>query len=150
MTDIQFYQLTVTPLERALPKLLEKALAGSRRAVVYCGSEERAEQLNQLLWTYDPNSFLPHGTAKDGNAERQPVYLAASRENPNEATVAIVLNGEALADMPGFTRIIDLYDGREETSVNRAAERRDAYRAAGHRPACLRQGSQGGWEQQAD
>ncbi len=78
MTAIQFYHLTATPLERALPKLLEKALAGGFRALLVAPSDERVEQLNQLLWTYDPNSFLPHGSVKDGHVDEQPILLVSS------------------------------------------------------------------------
>jgi len=76
MTAIQFYHLTATPLERALPKLLEKAVAGGFRTLLVDESDARVEQLNQLLWTYDAGSFLPHGSAKDGRAEEQPILLA--------------------------------------------------------------------------
>ena len=68
MVEIAFYQLRRTPLEKALPKLLEKVLESGRRAVVLAASEERAEALNAALWTYEQGSFLPHGTARDGNA----------------------------------------------------------------------------------
>ena len=60
VTEIGFYHLTCTPLERALPKLLEKVLASGARAVVRAGSDERVEFLNGALWTYQPASFLPH------------------------------------------------------------------------------------------
>ena len=87
MTDIGFYHLQKWPLERALPKLLEKVLETGKRAVVIAGSEDRVEALNGLLWTYNPNSFLPHGTSRDGNAADQPVWLTTEDENPNGADV---------------------------------------------------------------
>lgn len=146
MIDIQFYQLTVTPLERALPKLLEKALASGQRAVVYCGSEERAEQLNQLLWTYDPNSFLPHGTARDGNAQQQPVYLAAGQENINEATVAVAVDDNLVEPSSSLMRILDLYHAENPQSMRSAVERQAYYSAAGHRVACLVQNERGEWK----
>ncbi len=75
MTAIQFYHLTATPLERALPKLLEKAYGGGFKILLVAESDERVEQLNHLLWTYAQLSFLPHGSAKDGNVEKQPILL---------------------------------------------------------------------------
>jgi len=78
MTTIQFYHLTATPLERALPKLMEKAVAGGFKTLLLAESDERMEQLNQLLWTYDPGSFLPHGSMKDGHAEQQPILILSS------------------------------------------------------------------------
>ncbi len=70
MSEIGFYHLRTLPLERALPSILERALAAGHRIVVMAGSPERVEHLNDLLWTYSEASFLPHGSARDGNAER--------------------------------------------------------------------------------
>jgi len=49
MTEIGFYHLQRSPLERALPKLLEKVLEAGKRAVVVARSDERVEQLNGIL-----------------------------------------------------------------------------------------------------
>ena len=67
MTEIGFYHLLTTPLERALPRLLERARAQGYRLVVRAASSERVEHLNALLWTYDEAGFLPHGSARDGD-----------------------------------------------------------------------------------
>ena len=66
MTEVAFYHLQQSPLEAALPKLLEKTLAAGHRAVVMAAAVERVEALNTLLWTYHPDSWLPHGSARDG------------------------------------------------------------------------------------
>src|SRR5690606_9646272 len=85
MTEISFYHLTRQPLNKALPRLLEKVLAAGHRALVLAGSEERVEDLDAALWTYDPDSFLPHGSRVLGHAARQPIYLTTAEENPNKA-----------------------------------------------------------------
>ena len=40
MTDIGFYHLTATPLEKALPKLLEKVLSSNMKALVLVDDKE--------------------------------------------------------------------------------------------------------------
>src|SRR3546814_5168917 len=86
MTEVRFYHMTRTPLDQALPKMLERTLERGQRAVVRAGSEARVEALLARLWTYHDRSFLPHGTVKDGRAERQPVWLTvADDEAPNDA-----------------------------------------------------------------
>ncbi len=45
-------------------------------------SAERIEHLNALLWTYDEASFLPHGSARDGNAANQPIWLSERDREP--------------------------------------------------------------------
>ena len=100
MTDINFYHLQRSALEQALPKLLEKIIQAGKRAVVMARSEQRVDALNALLWTYDPNSFLPHGSKADGNAAEQPVWLTIEDENPNAATVLVLTDGAATRASP--------------------------------------------------
>ena len=89
MTEVLFYHLEHQPLERVLPSLVEKTLERGWRAVVQAGSEERVEALDMLLWTYREESFLPHGTRRDGNPAAQPVYLTTGEDNPNGAERAL-------------------------------------------------------------
>ncbi|MEQ8388261.1 MAG: DNA polymerase III subunit chi [Alphaproteobacteria bacterium] len=149
MTDIGFYHLLVSPLERALPRLLEKMLEAGGRAVILAGSEERVKFLNAHLWTYDPKSFLPHGAAEDGEAARQPIYLTTEDENPNTASVLFLLDGMNSDRLATYARCLDLFDGRDEAAVVAARERWRAATAAGHGLTYWRQTEGGGWEKQA-
>ena len=63
-------------------------------------SADRVEHLNAVLWTYDEASFLPHGSARDGNAASQPIWLTDGDDNPNAATM-LVLVGRRRARRPG-------------------------------------------------
>ncbi|MHA1538639.1 MAG: DNA polymerase III subunit chi [Alphaproteobacteria bacterium] len=146
MTDIGFYHLTGTTLERALPKLLEKVLASGKRAVVMAGSGERLEALDAILWTYRQDSFLPHGSAQDGNAEAQPVWLTTEDENPNGASILILSDGAGSANVADFERCLEMFDGRDEAAVAEARIRWKAYREAGHAVVYNQQTESGGWE----
>ena len=75
MTEVLFYHLQDTTLEKVLPSLLEKSLERGWRVAVQAGSEERAEALDAHLWTYREDSFLPHGTWRDSDAMNQPIVL---------------------------------------------------------------------------
>ena len=87
MTPVFFYHLERQPLDAVLPRLLALSIDRGWRVVVQVGTEERAEALASLLWTFSDESFLPHGTKADGYADLQPVWLTAVDENPNAATV---------------------------------------------------------------
>ncbi len=145
MAEIGFYHLLSTPLERALPRLLERALREGHRVVLRAASPERVEHLNALLWRYDDASFLPHGSARDGNPAAQPVYLTEREENPNGATMLVLVDGVAAGDLAGFTRSADLFDGNDEAAVAAARERWRQAREAGHALSYWRQTATG-WE----
>ena len=132
MAEISFYHLRSTPLERALPGILERALAAGHRVVVLAGSDERVAHLNDLLWTYDDAAFLPHGSARDGEAERQPIWLTTTDENPNRASMLVLLDGASSARLGEYARACDFFDGNDEAAVAAARGRWKAAKEAGH------------------
>jgi len=149
MTEIGFYHLQRSPLERALPKLLEKVLEAGKRAVVLAGSEERVDALNAALWTYRPDSFLPHASASDGNAEAQPIWLSTAFENPNDAGILILTDNATTESFDGFERCLEMFDGNDDSAVAAARERWTAYKDAGHDVVYYQQTESGGWEKKA-
>jgi len=146
MTTVQFYHLLTTPLERALPKLLEKAYGGGFKTLLVADSEERVEQLNQLLWTYDQDSFLPHGSEKDGHKELQPILLSTHIDASPNTKLLLVTNGAQPSSPQAFERILDMFDGRDAQAVENARTRWTSYKNAGCEVTYLRQTESGGWE----
>lgn len=149
MSDVSFYHLQRQSLEHALPKLLERVASADMRAVVIGDTSERIEALNTLLWTYDPDSFLAHGTANDGPPEDQPIYLTTADENPNAASVLVLLDGRGVDNLANYERVLDLFDGNDESAVAAARNRWASYKDAGHTVAYWQQKPEGGWEQKA-
>ncbi len=146
MTQIGFYHLLHTPLETALPRLLGKALEQGMRALVMAGSPARVKDLDGALWVFDQGSFLPHGTAREGRPEAQPVYLTAVEENPNGATLLVLTDGVAPGFMDSFERCLDLFDGNDATAVEAARSRWKRLKDAGHDLTYWQQTGHGGWE----
>jgi DNA polymerase-3 subunit chi len=144
VAEIGFYHLSTTPLERALPRLLERAVAQGHRILVRAASAERVEHLNALLWRYDEASFLAHGSARDGNAAAQPIYLTEGADNPNGAAMLVLVDGVEADDLALFTRIADLFDGGDPAAVAAARERWRRARAAGHNLTYWQQ-TRSGW-----
>ena len=143
MTEIRFYHLVRTGLERALPSLLERTLLRGWRAVVMTGSTERTETLNGLLWTYDDRGFLPHGSAPDGFGGRQPIWLTERDEAPNEADVLFLTDGADSANLETFQLVCLLFDGNDQAAVSEARQRWTNYRDAGHVLAYWQQDANG-------
>lgn len=149
MTEIRFYHLLRTPLERALPQLLERVMQRGWRAVVMARSTERVESLNGLLWTYRADGFLPHGSAADGNAEHQPVWLTEADENPNGANVLFLTDGAVSGKLAGYELCCELFDGNDEGIVAAARDRWRGYLEAGHELTYWLQTEQGAWVKKA-
>lgn len=144
MTDVRFYHLTRQALEDVLPGLLEKTLAQGKRAVVMTGSDERAEALTSLLWTYRPDGFLPHGNAKDGHAADQPIWITAKDERPNDATFLFLTDGASSDNLGAFERVCDLFDGLNDEAKAAARARWKIAEQAGHQVTYWQQ-TDSGW-----
>jgi len=119
MSEIRFYHLERQSLEQALPGLLNKALEGGHKICVKTTDESAAEKLNEALWTYQPDSFLPHGTAKDGHSEAQPIFITADDDNPNAADV-LIITGNTPAKIDGFTLVCRMFDGNNPEELQNA------------------------------
>ena len=148
VAEIAFYHLQRSPLDAVLPKLLQRTLDQGKRALVLAGSEDRVENLSSLLWTYDPGSWLPHGTQKDGRPEDQPIWLSAHADNPNSATFLFLTDGTE-ADPAAYERCFDLFDGNDDSAVAAARDRWKKLKEAGHTLTYWQQSERGAWEKKA-
>lgn len=145
MTPVFFYHLERQPLEKVLPRMLLTCLERGWRVVVQAGSDERAEALAALLWTFDEESFLPHGTRADGFPEQQPVWLTARDENPNSAGVRFYVDGAEAGEIEGLTRAVIIFDGNDSEALGRARTGWRRFRGAGHEVSYWQQDEQGRW-----
>jgi len=149
LTEVLFYHLERMPLERVLPELLEKCLERQWKAVVQVGSEERCEALDGQLWTYRDDTFLPHGTARDGPGQRQPVWLTTGDDNPNGAEVRFLTDGAEPSDIGSYRRVVVIFDGNDPDALDQARALWKAVKADGYDVTYWQQGERGRWEKKA-
>ncbi len=150
MTELLFYHLHRQPIEKVLPAMLEKSLERGWRVIVQAASEERMEALDAHLWTYRDDNFLPHGTAKESDADAQPVLLTTRDDNPNSAVVRFLIDGAAVpADAKNYQRIVLLFDGEDEDAVASARAHWIEAKAQGFDATYWQPDEQGRWKQKA-
>ena len=124
MTRIDFYHLQRSSLDQILPKLCEKAYQTGKKIKILLGVEERVEFINSLLWTYNEGSFLPHGSKKDGFVEEQPIFISASENNENNASILILADG-AMPDievLQNYERVLNIFDGNDVATLEKARQ----------------------------
>jgi DNA polymerase-3 subunit chi len=154
MTEALFYHLERRALDDVLPGLIEKTLERGWRAVIRTESSERADAIDNLLWTYNDQTFLPHAQAGDGNPKRQPVLITVEEDNPNDANVLFLVGGAAPphwedAAARSLTRVVLLFDGRDADSLARARAAWKDAKAAGHDVTYWKETLSGKFEKQA-
>lgn len=147
--EVWFYHLERAPLDRVLPELLQKTLAKGWRALVRSSEQDRIDHLDGWLWSYRDESFLPHGVAGEGHAERQPILLTTAEGNPNNAQALFLLDAAETGPLNEFERCILVFDGRDEAAVADARRRWKDLKGEGRAVSYWKQSERGGWEQQA-
>jgi len=149
MTNISFYHLLHQPLSNALPKLLEKVHGAGLKAVIKTGSQDRMQELDEALWSFDKNSFLPHGSMKSKLADQQPIFLTTEDENPAGATVLVLVDSMESDRLENYDRCLEMFDGTDPNAVTSARVRWKIYKDAGHDLTYWQQTEQGGWNKKA-
>jgi DNA polymerase-3 subunit chi len=104
---VDFYHLGASPLERVLPAIAEKVLASGERLLVVA-EEGVLARLDEQLWTYGRDSFLPHGRDRP---KMQPVLLSSSPDAVNGATHIALADGRWREESRDFARSFYLFDG---------------------------------------
>jgi DNA polymerase-3 subunit chi len=151
VAEVLFYHLTETPLEAAIPPMLEASLKRGWAVVLRVGSPERAAALNAHLWTYRDDGFLPHGGPADGPPAAQPIYVTAGEEVPNAPHVLMLADGAGadLSEFQTMPRTCLLFDARDPDAVQAARVRWKEVTGAGLKAIYWKQDG-GKWQKAAE
>jgi DNA polymerase-3 subunit chi len=106
---VDFYHLSASPLERVLPTICEKVLAGGGKLLVVA-EEGQLGRLDEQLWTYARDSFLPHG--REGG-ETQPILLSQTPDAANGAANIALADGLWREEALGFERAFYFFDAAQ-------------------------------------
>lgn len=154
MVEVQFFHLKTRSVEETLPVLLKTSLSRGWRVAVQTATEDRLRALDDHLWRYEAESFLPHGSRADASPETQPVYLTTSDENPNSADVRIFVEGAQMAPLlqseaAPRLRAVLLFDGENRDELENARAQWKALRDAGQTLVYQQQDENGRWVEKA-
>ena len=129
MTQIFFYSINKGGSERKLTvacKLTEKAFALGHQVFIQPSSEEQLRVLDEILWKFDPSSFLPHEVGDKKNCSIQ-----LGVEIPeNQKGILINLSEEACIKHHQFSRINEIV-GPDEQSLLAGRSNYRFYQAQG-------------------
>ena len=145
MSEVRFYHLTRQPLEIGLPAIVSKAHGRGHKILIKCANAGEVKKLNDVLWTYHPDSFLPHGTANDDHADLQPILITHDDENLNKAETLILCGGATSDHVKDFSLTCEMLEDHNTDLVTAARTRFKSYKEAGHAVTYWFQGD-AGWE----
>lgn len=133
MTKIDFYILPVTlemPRLQFVCRLIEKAYKQRHRVYVNTLDSAQAHQLDELLWTYREDSFLPHNLYGEGPEPAPPIQIGYNLTPENHRDILINLHAEIPAFYTQFSRVLEFVI-QEADAQAAGRERYRIYRAQG-------------------
>ena len=134
MTDVHFHH-NADDLAGTACHLATRAFNAGRRVTVLVPDADMARQIDQMLWTRQPMSFLPHVDINAPRAAETPITLAMAAPADGWLHNDVLIN-LAPALPPAFDQFTMLVEvvGTEEAQRLPARERWRHYAAHGFKP----------------
>jgi DNA polymerase-3 subunit chi len=112
-------------------RLVEKAYSRGHRIFILCKDQQSAEHLDELLWTYKDDSFIPHNLQGEGPEPPPPVQIGYGKEPRGFNDILINLSSAIPDCCNRFKRIIELVSPLESEKELSRVRYKD-YRSKGY------------------
>jgi DNA polymerase-3 subunit chi len=112
-------------------QLVERAWREGRHVHLHCETESLQQTLDELLWTFNDISFLPHAPAGTPEAEAVAVTLGYGTARPASAEVLVNLEPEVPAFFSQFETVIET-TGPDDAARSAARLRYRFYKDRGY------------------
>jgi len=112
-------------------RLLEKAYLRNHQVFVYCNNQQEAENLDELLWTFKDNSFIPHNLQGEGPEPPPPIQIGYREEPRGFNDILLNLANDIPTFYTRFRRIIEVI-ANEEAAKELGRKHYREYRSQQH------------------
>jgi len=152
MVEHWFYHMQQSPLEQVLPDILEKTYAKGWKTAVKIGdlngpAQSELKRLDEYLWIYRKDSFLPHGREDEPLSDSQPIRLSIDRQTAKDVDAVLLVGGAEISDVSDAVRCITLLDGASDQDRSIAQARWKKAKDDGLKTAYWKQNDHGKWIQ---
>ncbi|MGH8353016.1 MAG: DNA polymerase III subunit chi [Pseudomonas sp.] len=134
MTRVEFYVLSSANLAdrlKAACQLATKAWRHGLPVFLRCSDEAQCSQLDDLLWRFKAESFVPHSLYQDD--PQAPVVLGLDDEPGTQQGLLINLSPSLSPFLERFSRVIEIVN-QEPALLNACRENFRIYRQRGYDP----------------
>lgn len=134
MTRVDFYVIdnaNERQHETLVCRLTEKAWREGHNVHIRCTSASNATSIDNLLWSYQDTSFLPHAIDDCETATSVPVTIGHGAQAPNNPDVLINLGPDVPDYFSRFKRVMET-TGSDDIARAAARERYRYYQERGY------------------
>lgn len=111
-------------------RLLEKAYCKGHRVFVFCDHQQDAELIDELLWTFRDDSFIPHNLQGEGPEPSPPVQIGYDKEPRGFNDILLNLAHHIPPFYKKFRRVMELVSN-VETEKEQSRIHYKEYRSTG-------------------
>ena len=122
---------------------MRKAQLLNVSACVLLETDDELRRFDNMLWAFEPTSFIPHGRPNTLDMQRGGVALSTHAADLPDAELLVLLTHGAPIDtkalMERFPKIIDIV-GRDDPELTEGRHRYVAYKRQGIEPTVVKRG----------
>ncbi len=137
MTQVNFYSLKSADSHSRLVfacRLAEKARSLGHDVYIQTESEQQTQTMDDLLWQFNPASFLPHSLAASASDEEQEkITVGAESFASKHCDVVINLDKEPCSKPQQYTKINEIII-QDEAVLQQGRARFRFYQQQGYKP----------------
>ncbi|WP_165889344.1 DNA polymerase III subunit chi [Mannheimia granulomatis] len=137
MKQVQFYLLSqadsaeISAAEIQACELAAQAWRSGKRVLIACETEQQAMNIDEALWTREPDSFVPHNLSGEITTYSTPVEISwKGKRNAQHRDLLISLQHQIPDFVASFNQVIDFVPS-DEAEKAIARERYKQYRQMG-------------------
>lgn len=133
MPKIDFYILSTGHAKMHLQlacRLIEKAYKNQHRVYVHTENQMDAHELDEMLWTYREDSFIPHNLYGEGPEPAPPIQIGFDLKPEKHRDILINLSVQIPSFFQQFNRILEVVPNETDLQAS-ARERFRQYRSKG-------------------
>ena len=122
ITEVIFVEVTASRMEMRACELAGHTYAQGDRLQIIAIDEEQAARLDDLLWTYKPDNFVPHGLWKGMGCESdQSVIITTRKERLPGTTSLLTMDYCPVKIVRQFSKVIHVVvvDNQERLEASR-------------------------------
>jgi DNA polymerase-3 subunit chi len=103
-------------------RIIEKAYHRGHRVYVRTGNADDTNTLDNLLWTFSQNSFVPHQLSTESDSRESPVVIGEYQPATGGTDIVISVADAPVSDFTAYPRIVEIVgceDNERESGRNR-------------------------------
>ena len=109
MTEVIFVETSARRMEMRACEIAEENYAQGKRVQIFVFDQEQAKRLDDLLWTFKPDSFVPHGLwAGSPDEPEEPVVITTGKEALKRADSLLMMGYSDVDLVRQFSHVFHL------------------------------------------